>query len=278
MKRILFALFLVVVMFVSLVLPASAASGDLSVTAKLNSDGTSFTVQLYAKNNPGVIAIQNSVSYDSKALKLKSVKNGEIFDAIYMTSQKLDVNPYTVIWMEATADEDIKTNGVLATYTFEVLSTAPYGETQIKFNVDETTNFAMQSTNTFNPCSLKVNIKSAGGTQNEQPTQSGNVIVPGNSSDGAESGDSLVVQKPADDGNTADTSSSESEISSSLVEDTSSNTNTNENSEQEENPDNAENSKRGLVTVITIAAVVLAGVAITGVALYFRKKSAKNNH
>lgn len=276
MKRILFALVLVVVMLVSLVLPASAATGDLSVTAKLNSDGTSFTVQLYAKNNPGVIAIQSSVSYDSNALKLKDVKNGEIFDGIYMTSQKIDVNPYTVIWMEATASEDIKTNGVLATYTFEVLSTAPFGETQIKFNIDETTNYAMQSTNTFNPCSLKVNIKNTGGSQNGQPTQSGNAVVPDSSSESAGSGDALVVQKPADNGNTTATSSV-AENSSSLVEETSSNTESNENGEQEENPDNTENSKRGLVTVITIAAVVLAGAVITVVALYFRKKSAKNN-
>lgn len=264
MKKTLLAIFLVMVMLVTLALPAAAESGKLSAVPKISEDGTSFTVDLVVKDNPGIIAMTAKVSYDSKVFKLKSAKNGEIFESIFMPSQTLAVNPYQIIWMDATASEDIKTNGVLATYTFEVLSNAAFGETQIKFEIAETVNFNKETTSSFDGCSLKVNVNGAA----NQTTST----LPNNtdSSDAGTADDqTLVVQKPLKDNTDSDTSSKEN-VTSTITENTSSDSSNDLSTDEQD--DDVEGKDRTLITVITIAGVLLAGVAITIIAIYFRKK------
>ena len=140
MKKTLLPIFLSFILIFSLSSVVSAASGNLTAAGTLSKDGTSFTVDLSINNNPGFIAVTASVSYDDTVLKLTAADNGEIFESIFMPSEYLTVNPYKIIWMNATASKDIKTNAVLAKYTFEVLDSAALGETEIKFNIDEVVN------------------------------------------------------------------------------------------------------------------------------------------
>lgn len=272
MKKSLLSLLLAITMLVMLVLPASAATGSLTTTAKLSSDGTGFTVELIVKDNPGIIAMTGKLTYDSKVFKLTDVKNGEIFESIFMSSQNKQVNPYQNIWMDATAEEDIKTNGVLATYTFEVLKNAPVGESEIKFEIAESVNFKKDSTSQFKGCSFKVNVSNNSG--NSQPTTPNNDTIT-NSEDETTNDQTLNVQKPIKD--------------NTITEDESDNTQSGDGTESEqsvneeddysilENPDEELESKdRTRITIITIAAVLVLGLAITFTALYFRKNKQKS--
>ena len=88
MKKSLLTIILAIALLVTLVLPATAeGTGSLSTTAKLLEDGTSFVVELNVKNNPGIIALEAEVAYDSSVFRLKSAKNGEIFESIFTPSQ-----------------------------------------------------------------------------------------------------------------------------------------------------------------------------------------------
>lgn len=271
MKKTLLTLLLVITMLTTFALPTFAATGSLDTTAKLNSDGTGFTVDLIVKDNPGIIAMTSKVSYDSKVFKLKKVENGQIFENIFMSSQTLKVNPYQNIWMEATADEDIKTNGVLATYTFEVLKNAPIGESEIKFEIAETVNFKKDSSSQFTGCSFKVNVRSNSGDV-QQPFVSDKETVSNNQA--------LEVQKPLIDNTDPEEESSQiqtsqkNEATSSVVE-----VGNDESDEDDEDAENDLESKdRTLVTIVTIAAVLVLGLAVTFTAIYFRKKSGNTNN
>lgn len=252
MKKVLSAIILTVTMFFLIVLPASAETGSLSTNAKLSADGTSFTVELIVKDNPGVIALTGKVSYDDKAFKLTSVQNGEIFENIFMSSQNLSVNPYNTIWMEATAEEDIKTNGLLISYTFEILKTAPMGESELKFEIADAVNNAQDSNVSFKGCSFKVKIGEKSSAQNITDNEVIEVQPSGNSSQPESSFDD-----------------SEQSSSSKIVASTD---NVVDDQVKEQNND------RITVTVLTIVAILVLGVAITLTAVYFRKKSAKGNN
>lgn len=274
MKKSLLSLLLVTTMLIMLVLPASAATGSLNASAKLNGDGTGFTVDITVKDNPGIIAMTGKVSYDSQVFKLKEVKNGEIFEGIFMSSQNKKVNPYQTIWMEATAEEDIKTNGVLATYTFEVLKNAPLGESEIKFEIAEVVNFKQDSSSQFTGCSFKVNVRSNSAEAESEPVTS-------ISSNSVSNDQPLNVQKPLVD-NTADEDEASSEVQSTEQTETTSSDvavdMTENNDEYDDDEGDVENKDRTLVTLITIAVVLVLGLAVTFTALYFRKKSGNGNN
>ena len=259
MKKTLSALLLVIALLAMLVLPASAATGSLSTKATLQSDGTSFTVDLLVKDNPGIIAVTGMVTYNSKVIKLKSAENGEIFDNVFMSSQTLAVNPYQMIWMDATASEDITENGVLARYTFEVLKDAPIGESEIKFEITETVNYAKDSTSKIKACTFKFKV---GGTVGDNAFSAVDPNVQGN----ANGDENLNVQKPIINTSDVEAPSSDIQINAD-AENTSSNSSDVMGDEHQEND-------HTLITIITILAVVVLGLGITFTALYFRKKAA----
>ncbi|MBO5106121.1 MAG: hypothetical protein J6C29_04420 [Clostridia bacterium] len=265
MKKTLLALLLAITLVTMSILPASAATGSLGATAALSSDGTSFTVDLIVKNNPGIIALTGKVTYNSKVFRLKSAQNGEIFEDVFMTSQKISDNPYQMIWMDATASEDIETNGVLAKYTFEVLKNAPVGESEIKFEITETVNYAKDSTAKFNGCSFKIKV---GGTVSDNAPSNGTGDTP-NSQDSVTNDETLNVQKPLTDSTDLEAVSSESQLSD--ISESSSNTEAEQDSE--DLGDGEKNNDRTLITVITIVAVLVLGLGITFTAIYFRKKA-----
>ena len=284
MKKTLLSLLLAITMLVMLALPAFAATGSLDAKAQLNSEGTGFTVDLIVKDNPGIIAMTSKVSYDSKVFKLKKAENGEIFTGIFMSSQTLKVNPYQTIWMDATADEDIVTNGVLATYTFEVLKNAPVGESEIKFEIAEAVNVNKENVTQFTGCSFKVNVKSNSSEAQPVTSQNGSNITSSSNTNANvntnsnANGQILEVQKPlVDNTDPEDEDETESSAiqSSEKSETVSSDTQTadNESEDDDEYENDVESKDRTLITVITIAAVLVLGLAVTFTAIYFRKKS-----
>jgi len=281
MKKILTSVLLVIVMLTALVLPASAATGNLTAVAMLSEDGTQFMVNLIVKNNPGIIAIEASVKYDAKVLKLKSATNGEIFESIFMTGPNKQAIPYEIIWMEATASEDIKTNGVLATYTFEVLNSAALGKSQINFNITDVVNFKKDKSVNFTGCTFNINVKGVASDSQTSGQSSDSTVSDstGTSSvDEITNDQTLVVQKPAGDPTSSDSATDTSSLEDTSSEKTPDNKdNDDDNDDYDDNDDDLKNNDRTLITLLTVGGVLLLGIGITIVALYFRKKSTKSD-
>ena len=245
MKKTLISIFLVAVMVLTFIIPASAAPGSLSANATFS--GTTFTVNLVVENNPGVISMTAKAAYDPSVLTLKSAKNGEIFESIFTPSETLEDNPYTIIWMDATASEDITTNGVLASYTFEVKKDAKVEQTEIKFNIAEAVNVDVKDAEGFKACTYTVDLKNMKG---ESKTDA-ELSVSSNDKTGTASEDTASKVENDKAGDNSDSNKLE-------VED-----------------NTPEKADRTLVTILTIVAIVVLGGAVTAVAVISRKKSAK---
>ena len=290
MKKTLLSIILSFIWIFGLVTGVSAASGNLTAVATPTKDGTSFTVDLLVNNNPGFIAVTASVSYDDTVLKLTSADNGEIFDSIFMPSQYLTVNPYKIIWMEATASENIKTNGVLAKYTFEVLDSAALGETEIKFNIDEVVNYEKDNSTSFKGCTFKINVDGTledNKTDNEIPVSSNTQNTSSDTPLQNTADNTLIVKKPLPtDSSITESGYYEPDTEETIdMEDSEDLTNgveidmtdTEEVTSKTEEPKNP-TTDRTKITIITVAAILIAGILITLIALYFRKKSKNTNN
>ncbi len=172
MKKILVSILVVILTLSSTVFTAFAApSGALTSSVLIDESGTKFTVNLSIKNNPGFIAISTLAEYDSTVLRLVDVENGEIFDNIFISSQSLSVNPYKVMYMEATSKTDITTNGLLTTYTFEVLDTANIGKTKINFKVDESVT-AQNGVAEISECTVNIKVNNITETSDKNQSSS----------------------------------------------------------------------------------------------------------
>ncbi len=240
MKKSLVAVFLVFTMLFALAVPAFASvEGKLSATSTTSSDGKTLTVNLSISGNSGFVALTVDAKYDDKILKLKSTKNGEIFEDIFVTSQTIDVNPYRLLWLEATVSEDIKTNGVLATYTFEILNSAAVDNTEIVFEVKETSNLAGDTEVKITPCTFKPNAK------NEVSS----------------------VQKPTTDGDSNATVSDDTNVQ--IDDDITIGATTEPEGTTEADPQ----EKSNLTTVIVILAVLVLGSGITLIVVLKKKKN-----
>ncbi len=104
--------------------------------------GKSVDVTVSLKNNPGVIAVKFSISYDSAKMTLTGVSNGTIFEnSTFMAGKTLSAVPYTVYWEDALAEENYDADGVLVTYTFEIKDDAETGITPITLQMDNGSTF-----------------------------------------------------------------------------------------------------------------------------------------
>ena len=250
MKKALISILLVATLLVAFIVPASAEAGALSANATFGEDKTTFTVNLVVENNPGFIAVTADAEYDKNVLTLKSANNGDIFESIFTPSPTLEDNPYKIIWMEATATEDIKTNGVLASYTFEIKNAAAE-QTVIKFYISDSVNVKNEGDLPISACAFTVDLKNMTGKSETatQPTNSSKVETIGATDN---SSNTESNQSESNDGTTI-TSPSDS------VEDLDGTT--------------QENGNRTTVTILTIVVILVLGGVITVVAIYLRKKS-----
>lgn len=310
MKKFLVSIMLVSIMLITLVIPASAADGNLSVNASLSADKTSFVVDVVVKNNPGVIALTAEAIYDTKVLKLTKVENGKIFEDITQVGP-LTKSPNKSIWMDAFAPENITTNGVLVTYTFEVLKNAPSGESEIKFAITDIVTVDDSSVK-FTDCSFRINVKensdkntsqNGGQTQSQTNPSVSSSIVDSNSANTssnnvATNNQTLDVEKPLVDNTLSDektesgdvtnenTVSSDDSANNTIGAITESDTDVEIDMEQdsitenEDGNDGATQKDKGnstLITLLIIGGILVVGGGVACVAIYFRKKSSKNN-
>ena len=132
------------------------ASFDVEVKAMpqlLLSGGTAHqgeTVQVTVtlQDNPGLVATLLSLDYDDDALELLSVTDGGLLGEGNMVSGgDLSAVPYNVLWMDALAQQNYVSNGILLTYTFRVRDDAPTGATALTltYDTDSTCDMALRN-------------------------------------------------------------------------------------------------------------------------------------
>ncbi len=96
--------------------------------------GKTVEVPVVISKNPGITALTLNVSYDTSALKLTGVKDGEILGENIHKPEY--TSPYTLSWANDNAKENFTSNGTLATLTFEIKDTAKAGKYPITLSYD----------------------------------------------------------------------------------------------------------------------------------------------
>ena len=98
--------------------------------------GETVEVTVSLENNPGIISMLLSVSYDKRTLTLKDVKDAGILGAS-LHSDNMATSPYYLFWSNGTAKTNFTSNGTIATLTFEVAEDAVTGDYPIKVTYDK---------------------------------------------------------------------------------------------------------------------------------------------
>jgi len=108
------------------------SSGTLKVESLSARPGEEITVGVTLSENPGISAISFKIGYDSQKLKLTGFENGEL------TGWLVSVGGQDkALWM---ANTNSTATGAILKLRFQVLETAPEGETQITLTELESTN------------------------------------------------------------------------------------------------------------------------------------------
>lgn len=112
--------------------PTNPNVPQIVVDSKNASVGGQVIVNVVMKNNPGINGWAVNASYDSSVLELVKCDNGVYSDIT--TSNVITKNPYHIQWYNL---DDVKTNGILFTLTFNVKQNAKEGVYPIKITYDE---------------------------------------------------------------------------------------------------------------------------------------------
>ncbi|MCR5485186.1 MAG: leucine-rich repeat protein [Clostridiales bacterium] len=125
------------------------------VTAK--ADDT-VEVKISISNNPGIVSAAFTLKYDATKVKYVSAKNGTILDK--MTDKDAPLSSSCKFsFTSDDAKKDVKTNGVLVTVTFKLLSTFTSGTADLSITMDstDTYNIDLESVK-FNTESGKISV------------------------------------------------------------------------------------------------------------------------
>ena len=134
MKRLYLLLMLIFLMFNITAFADDEATIKVSQTEAKAGETVEITVSL--ENNPGIISMLLSVSYDKRTLTLKEVKDANALGSS-LHSDNMAANPYNLYWSNGTARTNLKSNGTIATLVFEVAEDAVTGDYPIKVTYDK---------------------------------------------------------------------------------------------------------------------------------------------
>ena len=116
--------------------PDPGTSGRISAVSVSGSAGTTVAVPITIEENPGIIGMNLSMTYDSSKVSLVKVESGELLDGSAM-SGNYTKNPYRLSLSNDTSTVNIEGTGVLATAYFEILAEAGEGEAEIGLTFEE---------------------------------------------------------------------------------------------------------------------------------------------
>jgi len=102
--------------------------------------GEEVEIYVSIQNNPGIISLRNSISYDTTALELVSVENLGLLNGFTNPSVTI-TSPYILRWSDALAIENNTANGDIVKLTFRIKDNAEVGVYEISVNPIESRNF-----------------------------------------------------------------------------------------------------------------------------------------
>lgn len=117
---------------------ANAESGNVTINGNSNAyvgDKVTLTVSVNNIDSDGLAAVGGDVVYDSNILKLDNYKSSDVKYSFF--DNKLDQNTVRIAGIDLTAENLIKNDTVLYTFTFDTLKE---GETTVKFENCELVN------------------------------------------------------------------------------------------------------------------------------------------
>ena len=114
----------------------------VSVDSVTAAAGKQIEVAIRIQNNPGLVAMRVSVSYDTSVLTLTGAEDGEIFGDgnAYFGNDYAD-NPYVLMWEDALSQSNHTADGVLVILSFNVSEKAVEGQTAITLSLDNESTF-----------------------------------------------------------------------------------------------------------------------------------------
>ena len=108
--------------------PESATDGQAAISVEKTEAvaGETVDIDISLENNPGIISMLLSVSYDSEALTLTGYTDAGKLGTEYH-NKDYSMNPYILSWADDTATSDNKYSGVIVTLHFTVSENAAVG-------------------------------------------------------------------------------------------------------------------------------------------------------
>lgn len=131
--------------------------GFLSVSDVQGQIGETVAVPIKIERNPGIIAIQCDLQYDSSKVKLVSVEDSAMLEGAVL-SEDYTKNPYVLSFSNELSETDILATGTLVTAYFEILPEFTEGTTEINLVFDEAYDKDLNEVE-FEDCSGKIEIK-----------------------------------------------------------------------------------------------------------------------
>lgn len=100
--------------------------------------GEKVTVTAVLVNNPGILGMSMTLSYDESIMKLIGVKNGEAFqDVLTMSNSKKFENGCVFLWDGEKIEQDQILDGDILILEFQILESAPAGKSPVLLIGDE---------------------------------------------------------------------------------------------------------------------------------------------
>lgn len=95
--------------------------------------GDTIEIPILIENNPGIVALSVSVSFDRNVLTLQGASESEsVFPGAGITfGGSYDTNSFNILWEDGTSAENYTLNGTIATLTFLINENAPAGDSVI---------------------------------------------------------------------------------------------------------------------------------------------------
>lgn len=127
LTKILSFVIAVALLFSTMTLGAVAADTPMIVASDVTgSVGQTVDVTISLQDNPGMVSMTLTVTYDSDKLELTAVTDSGLLSG--KTHKPEMETPYTLAWANDTATENITVEGVIVTLSFKILDTAVVGE------------------------------------------------------------------------------------------------------------------------------------------------------
>ena len=115
------------------------SSAKYEVTNATGTAGSTIEVYVSIENNPGIISLRNTITYDSSALELISVQDCGLL-AGYTTPSATISSPYTLRWADSLATQNNLSNGRVVKLTFQIKDDTEAGSYNISVTPVEARN------------------------------------------------------------------------------------------------------------------------------------------